>query len=181
MTPLQTTNYKLRTPVVGIIMGSDSDLPVMQAASDILKQFDIPHEVTVVSAHRTPHRMIEYATTAKERGLKVIIAGAGGAAHLPGMVASVSTLPVIGVPIKSSNSIDGWDSVLSILQMPNGVPVGTVALNASKNAGILAAEILGTSDESISKKLADYKNSLNNDVIEKVEKMKKDGWENKFD
>ena len=162
-------------------MGSDSDLPVMQAASDILKQFNIPHEVTVVSAHRTPHRMIEYAATAKERGLKVIIAGAGGAAHLPGMVASVTTLPVIGVPIKSSNSIDGWDSVLSILQMPNGVPVGTVALNASKNAGILAAEILGTFDESISKKLTDYKNSLNKDVIEKVEKMKKDGWENKFD
>ncbi len=162
-------------------MGSDSDLPVMQAASDILKQFDIPHEITVVSAHRTPHRMIEYATTAKERGLKVIIAGAGGAAHLPGMVASVTTLPVIGVPIKSSNSIDGWDSVLSILQMPNGVPVGTVALNASKNAGILAAEILGASDEEISKKLFDYKNSLNKDVIEKVEKMKKDGWENKFD
>jgi 5-(carboxyamino)imidazole ribonucleotide mutase len=168
-------------PLIGIIMGSDSDLPVMQAASDILKQFNIPHEVTVVSAHRTPHRMIEYATTAKERGLKVIIAGAGGAAHLPGMVASVTVLPVIGVPIKSSNSIDGWDSVLSILQMPNGVPVGTVALNASKNAGILAAEILGTADESISKKLADYKNSLNKDVIEKVEKMKKDGWENKFD
>ncbi len=168
-------------PLIGIIMGSDSDLPVMQAASDILKQFDIPHEVTVVSAHRTPHRMIEYASTAKERGLKVIIAGAGGAAHLPGMVASVTTLPVIGVPIKSSNSIDGWDSVLSILQMPNGVPVGTVALNASKNAGILAAEILGTADESISKKIADYKNSMNKDVIEKVEKMKKDGWENKFD
>lgn len=168
-------------PLVGIIMGSDSDLPVMQAASDILKQFDIPHEVTVVSAHRTPHRMIEYASTAKERGLKVIIAGAGGAAHLPGMVASVTTLPVIGVPIKSSNSIDGWDSVLSILQMPNGVPVGTVALNASKNAGILAAEILGTADETISKKIADYKNSLNTEVIEKVEKMKKDGWENKFD
>jgi 5-(carboxyamino)imidazole ribonucleotide mutase len=168
-------------PLIGIIMGSDSDLPVMQAASDILKQFDIPHEVTVVSAHRTPHRMIEYATTAKERGLKVIIAGAGGAAHLPGMVSSITTLPVIGVPIKSSNSIDGWDSVLSILQMPNGVPVGTVALNASKNAGILAAEILGTFDENISKKLADYKNSLNKDVIEKVEKMKKDGWENKFD
>ncbi len=162
-------------------MGSDSDLPVMQAASDILKEFNIPHEVTVVSAHRTPHRMIEYATTAKERGLKVIIAGAGGAAHLPGMVASVTTLPVIGVPIKSSNSIDGWDSVLSILQMPNGVPVGTVALNASKNAGILAAEILGTSDQAISKKIADYKSSLNADVIEKVEKMKKDGWENKFD
>jgi len=181
MTQLQTTNHKLQTPVIGIIMGSDSDLPVMQAASDILKQFDIPHEVTVVSAHRTPHRMIEYAATAKDRGLKVIIAGAGGAAHLPGMVASVTTLPVIGVPIKSSNSIDGWDSVLSILQMPNGVPVGTVALNASKNAGILAAEILGTSDETISKKIADYKNSLNKDVIEKVEKMKKDGWENKFD
>ena len=168
-------------PLVGIIMGSDSDLNVMQAASDILKQFDIPHEVTVVSAHRTPHRMIEYAQTAKGRGLKVIIAGAGGAAHLPGMVASVTFLPVIGVPIKSSNSIDGWDSVLSILQMPNGVPVGTVALNAAKNAGILAAEILGTADESVSQKVADYKNSLNNEVIEKVEKMKREGWENKFD
>ncbi|HQZ51242.1 MAG: 5-(carboxyamino)imidazole ribonucleotide mutase, partial [Chitinophagaceae bacterium] len=131
-------------PLVGIIMGSDSDLPIMQFASEILKHFDIPHEVTVVSAHRTPHRMIEYAETAKSRGLKVIIAGAGGAAHLPGMVAAVTTLPVIGVPVKSSNSIDGWDSVLSILQMPNGVPVATVALNASKNAGILAAEILGT-------------------------------------
>ena len=168
-------------PLVGIIMGSDSDLNVMQAAADILKQFDIPHEVTVVSAHRTPHRMIEYATTAKGRGLKVIIAGAGGAAHLPGMVAAVTVLPVIGVPIKSSNSIDGWDSVLSILQMPNGVPVGTVALNAAKNAGILAAEILGTADEAISQKVADYKSSLNAEVIEKVEKMKKDGWENKFD
>ena len=168
-------------PLVGIIMGSDSDLNVMQAASDILKHFDIPHEVTVVSAHRTPHRMIEYAATAKERGLKVIIAGAGGAAHLPGMVASVTVLPVIGVPIKSSNSIDGWDSVLSILQMPNGVPVGTVALNASKNAGILAAEILGTSDDTISRKISDYKKSLNTEVIEKVEKMKRDGWENKFD
>lgn len=168
-------------PLVGIIMGSDSDLNVMQAASDILKQFDIPHEVTVVSAHRTPHRMFEYAQTAKSRGLKVIIAGAGGAAHLPGMVASVTVLPVIGVPIKSSNSIDGWDSVLSILQMPNGVPVGTVALNASKNAGILAAEILGTADETISQKVTDYKNSLNTEVIEKVEKLKREGWENKFD
>lgn len=168
-------------PLVGIIMGSDSDLHVMQAASDILRQFDIAHEVTVVSAHRTPHRMIEYAQKAKGRGLKVIIAGAGGAAHLPGMVASVTVLPVIGVPIKSSNSIDGWDSVLSILQMPNGVPVGTVALNAAKNAGILAAEILGTADESISQKVADYKNSLNNEVIEKVEKMKREGWDNKFD
>ena len=162
-------------------MGSDSDLNVMQAASDILKQFVIPHEVTVVSAHRTPHRMIEYAEKARERGLKVIIAGAGGAAHLPGMVAAVTTLPVIGVPIKSSNSIDGWDSVLSILQMPNGVPVGTVALNAAKNAGILAAEILGTYDEDIAEKIAAYKNNMNNEVIEKVEKLKQQGWENKFD
>ena len=162
-------------------MGSDSDLNIMQAASDILKQFEIPHEVTVVSAHRTPHRMIEYAQTAKERGLKVIIAGAGGAAHLPGMVAAVTTLPVIGVPIKSSNSIDGWDSVLSILQMPNGVPVGTVALNAAKNAGILAAEILATCDESIAVKITAYKNSMSNEVIAKVEKLKQEGWENKFD
>lgn len=168
-------------PLIGIIMGSDSDLNVMQAASDILKQFVIPHEVTVVSAHRTPHRMIEYAEKARERGLKVIIAGAGGAAHLPGMVAAVTTLPVIGVPIKSSNSIDGWDSVLSILQMPNGVPVGTVALNAAKNAGILAAEILGTFDEDIAEKIAAYKNNMNNEVIEKVEKLKQQGWENKFD
>ena len=168
-------------PLVGIIMGSDSDLHIMQAASDILKQFDIAHEVTVVSAHRTPLRMVEYAQKAKERGLKVIIAGAGGAAHLPGMVASITPLPVIGVPIKSSNSIDGWDSVLSILQMPNGVPVGTVALNSAKNAGILAAEILGTSDEVVSKKVSEYKNSLNTDVLEKVEKMKREGWENKFD
>src|ERR1700752_747924 len=168
-------------PLVGIIMGSDSDLPMMQAAADILKQFDIPNEVTVVSAHRTPLRMIEYSQKAKERGLKVIIAGAGGAAHLPGMVAAVTTLPVIGVPIKSSNSIDGWDSVLSILQMPNGVPVATVALNAAKNAGILAAEIIGTADENVSQKVADYKNSLSAEVIEKAEKMRKDGWENKFD
>ncbi|MBL0335304.1 MAG: 5-(carboxyamino)imidazole ribonucleotide mutase [Chitinophagaceae bacterium] len=168
-------------PLVGIIMGSDSDLPVMQAASDILKQFNIAHEVTVVSAHRTPHRMIEYAQTAAGRGLKVIIAGAGGAAHLPGMVASVTTLPVIGVPIKSSNSIDGWDSVLSILQMPNGVPVGTVALNAAKNAGILAAEILGTYDEKVSATIAAYKQSMQKEVIEKADKMKKHGWENKFD
>lgn len=168
-------------PLVGIIMGSDSDLPVMQAAADILKQFGIPHEVTVVSAHRTPERMMDYAKRAKERGLKVIVAGAGGAAHLPGMIASVTTLPVIGVPIKSSNSIDGWDSVLSILQMPNGVPVGTVALNASKNAGILAAEIIGAFDEMVSKKITDYKNSLSKDVLDKVEKLKKEGWENKFD
>ena len=170
-----------QAPIVGIIMGSDSDLAVMQAASDILRQFEIHHEVTVVSAHRTPMRMVEYAQKAKDRGLKVIIAGAGGAAHLPGMVASITSLPVIGVPIKSSNSIDGWDSVLSILQMPNGVPVATVALNAAKNAGILAAEIIGTSDQAVSKKVSDYKNSLTNEVIEKVEKLKKDGWENAFD
>jgi 5-(carboxyamino)imidazole ribonucleotide mutase len=162
-------------------MGSDSDLPVMQAASDILRQFDISHEVTVVSAHRTPLRMVEYAQKAAERGLKVIIAGAGGAAHLPGMVASITPLPVIGVPIKSSNSIDGWDSVLSILQMPNGVPVATVALNSAKNAGILAAEIIGSSDKTVMKKVSDYKNSLTNEVIEKAEKLKKEGWENKFD
>jgi 5-(carboxyamino)imidazole ribonucleotide mutase len=168
-------------PLVGIIMGSDSDLQVMQAAADLLQQFNISHEVTVVSAHRTPHRMIDYATKARDRGLKVIIAGAGGAAHLPGMVASVTTLPVIGVPIKSSNSIDGWDSVLSILQMPNGVPVATVALNAARNAGILAAEILGTSDDAIALRIADYKQSMNNDVIEKVEQLKKEGWENRFD
>ncbi|HMT75525.1 MAG TPA: 5-(carboxyamino)imidazole ribonucleotide mutase [Chitinophagaceae bacterium] len=168
-------------PLVGIIMGSDSDLNVMQAASEILKQFNIPHEVTVVSAHRTPHRMIEYAGKAKERGLKVIIAGAGGAAHLPGMVASVTTLPVVGVPIKSSNSIDGWDSVLSILQMPNGVPVATVALNAAKNAGILAAQILGIADEQIAKTVDDYKKTLNKEVITKVDKLKNEGWDNLFD
>lgn len=162
-------------------MGSDSDLGIMQAAADILKDFGIAHEVTVVSAHRTPLRMVEYAQKAKERGLKIIIAGAGGAAHLPGMVAAITPLPVIGVPIKSSNSIDGWDSVLSILQMPGGVPVATVALNAGKNAGILAAEILGAFDEELSVKVADYKTSLNDDVMAKVEKMKSEGWENKFD
>lgn len=162
-------------------MGSDSDLNIMQAASEILKQFEIAHEVTVVSAHRTPHRMIDYAKSAKERGLKVIIAGAGGAAHLPGMVASVTTLPVIGVPIKSSNSIDGWDSVLSILQMPNGVPVATVALNAAKNAGILAAQILGAADEDIAAKVENFKNSMSQEVLDKAGKMKKEGWENKFD
>lgn len=162
-------------PLVGIIMGSDSDLEVMNAAADILKQFGIETEVTIVSAHRTPMRMIEYAQQAKGRGLKVIIAGAGGAAHLPGMVASITPLPVIGVPVKSSNSIDGWDSILSILQMPNGVPVATVALNAAKNAGILAAQILGTGDESISQKIIDYKKQMQDEVLEKVEKLKKEG------
>src|ERR1700741_971779 len=166
------TKRKDPRPLVGIIMGSDSDLAIMQAAADVLKQFNIPHEVTVVSAHRTPIRMVEYAQKARERGLKVIIAGAGGAAHLPGMVASITPLPVIGVPIKSSNSIDGWDSVLSILQMPNGVPVATVALNAAKNAGILAAQIIGATDKNISAKILAYKNSLSNDVAEKIEKLK---------
>lgn len=171
----------MATPLIGIIMGSDSDLPVMQAAADILKQFEIPFELTVVSAHRTPLRMVAYAQSARERGLKVIIAGAGGAAHLPGMVASVTTLPVIGVPVKSSNSIDGWDSILSILQMPNGVPVATVALNAAKNAGILAAQIIGTSDGLVAQRIATYKSALNDEVLSKVEKIKKEGWENQFD
>ena len=169
------------TPLVGIIMGSDSDLPTMQAAADILKEFGIAHELTVVSAHRTPLRMVEYAQKAKERGLKVIIAGAGGAAHLPGMVASITTLPVIGVPIKSSNSIDGWDSVLSILQMPNGIPVATVALNAAKNAGILAATMIGAFDKEIGDKIANYKASLDKEVLKKVDKLKKEGWDNQFD
>ena len=167
-------------PIVGIIMGSDSDLAIMQDAANILKQFNIPFELTVVSAHRTPIRMVEYATTAKQRGLQVIIAGAGGAAHLPGMIASITTLPVIGVPIKSSNSIDGWDSVLSILQMPSGVPVATVALNGAKNAGILAAQIVGCTNETISNTIATYKNNLSNEVTEKVNKLKSD-WNNSFD
>jgi 5-(carboxyamino)imidazole ribonucleotide mutase len=161
-------------------MGSDSDLTIMQDAANILKQFNIPFELTVVSAHRTPIRMVEYATSAKQRGLQVIIAGAGGAAHLPGMVASITTLPVIGVPIKSSNSIDGWDSVLSILQMPSGVPVATVALNGAKNAGILAAQIVGATNESVSNTIATYKNNLSNEVNEKVNKLKSD-WNNSFD
>ncbi|MBV9961170.1 MAG: 5-(carboxyamino)imidazole ribonucleotide mutase [Parafilimonas sp.] len=177
---LQTTNYKLQIPLVGIIMGSDSDLKIMQDAANILKEFDIPFELTIVSAHRTPLRMVQYAQTAIERGLKVIIAGAGGAAHLPGMIASITTLPVIGVPIKSSNSIDGWDSVLSILQMPNGVPVATVALNAAKNAGIIAAQIIGTSDETISKKIRDYKMQLEKSVMDKVKTVANE-WHNDFD
>ncbi|MFZ9598104.1 MAG: 5-(carboxyamino)imidazole ribonucleotide mutase, partial [Schleiferiaceae bacterium] len=145
---------------VGIIMGSQSDLPVMQGAADLLKELGVPYEITVVSAHRTPVRMLEYAQTAAERGIQVIVAGAGGAAHLPGMVASATPLPVIGVPVKSSNSIDGWDSVLSILQMPKGVPVATVALNGGANAGILAAQILGASDLALRQRIADYKEGL---------------------
>jgi 5-(carboxyamino)imidazole ribonucleotide mutase len=168
-------------PQVGIIMGSDSDLNIMKATAEILKEFGITCEVTVVSAHRTPLRMVEYAQQAKSRGLKVIIAGAGGAAHLPGMVASITSLPVIGVPVKSSNSIDGWDSILSILQMPNGVPVATVALNAAKNAGILAAQILGTSDDVVAQKVIDYKKKLDKEVSDKIEKLKEEGWANGFD
>ena len=150
---------------VGIIMGSNSDLPVMQKAIDILKEFWIDSDVKIVSAHRTPEVMFEYAKNARTNGIKVIIAGAGGAAHLPGMVASISTLPIIGVPIKSRNSIDGWDSILSILQMPEGVPVATVALNGATNAGIIAAQILGIEDAEISKKLTQYKENLKEKVI----------------
>lgn len=150
----------MKKPLVGIIMGSKSDLDIMSQAAAVLKDFGIPAEVTIVSAHRTPARMFDYASKAAGRGLKVIIAGAGGAAHLPGMVASITTLPVIGVPVKSSNSIDGWDSILSILQMPNGVPVATVALNSAQNAGILAAEIIGTNDKTVAAKLLAFKKSL---------------------
>lgn len=168
-------------PQVGIIMGSDSDLPIMQAAADILTEFGIAYELTVVSAHRTPLRMVSYAHAARERGLKIIIAGAGGAAHLPGMVASITSLPVIGVPIKSSNSIDGWDSVLSILQMPNGIPVATVALNAAKNAGILAATMIGAFDNAIGDKVTAYKQQLEAEVLAKVEKLKQNGNPNNYD
>jgi 5-(carboxyamino)imidazole ribonucleotide mutase len=171
----------MSTPAqVGIIMGSDSDLPIMQAAADILKSFNIPFELTVVSAHRTPDRMVEYAKTARGRGLQVIIAGAGGAAHLPGMVASLTSLPVIGVPIKSTNSADGWDSILSILQMPGGVPVATVALNGAKNAGLLAAQIIGTHNETIALAMDDYKSKMESEVLEKVNQLKSN-WENQFD
>lgn len=152
-------------------MGSDSDLPVMQQAADVLTLFGLPYEMAIVSAHRTPERMVNYAKTAHERGLRVIIAGAGGAAHLPGMVASLTPLPVIGVPVKSSNSLDGWDSILSILQMPNGVPVATVALNAAKNAGILAAQIIGSSDPQVMQRIVEYKKQMEKEVLEKNEKM----------
>lgn len=167
--------------MIGIIMGSDSDLPVMKPAADFLESFGIEFEITVVSAHRTPERMVNYATSAKSRGLRVIIAGAGGAAHLPGMVASLTTLPVIGVPIKSSNSIDGWDSVLSILQMPNGVPVATVALNAAKNAGILAAQIIGSFDENVYEKLVHFKKEMESEVLTKVKNLQAKGLQNHYD
>lgn len=158
--------------MVGIIMGSASDLNIMNEAAAVLTKLGVAYELTIVSAHRTPERMFEYAKTAHERGLKVIIAGAGGAAHLPGMVASLTALPVVGVPIKSSNSIDGWDSLLSIVQMPNGVPVATVAVNAAQNAGILAAQILGASDAAVFQKLVAFKEELKEKVMKSVEDLK---------
>ena len=161
---------KNNSPKIGIVMGSDSDFPIMKQAVEIINSFDIEYEVTIVSAHRTPERLFDYAKKAHERGLKVIISGAGGAAHLPGMLASLTPLPIIGVPIKSSNSIDGWDSVLSILQMPGGVPVATVALNGAKNAGLLAIQILATAEISLVDKMIQYKADLEKQVMKKVEK-----------
>ena len=171
----------MATAQVGIIMGSESDLKVMSEAADVLRELGLAFELTVVSAHRTPDRLADYAKQAPARGLKVIIAGAGGAAHLPGMVAAYTTLPVIGVPIKSSNSIDGWDSVLSILQMPSGVPVATVALNGSRNAGILAAQILATSNAALSSRLSAYKTQLREKVEHSIREIKIAGYENGFD
>ncbi len=165
------TKINMTSPRISIIMGSDSDLPIMQAAADFLAEVGLPFEMSIVSAHRTPERLMEYSQKAHLRGIQVIIAGAGGAAHLPGMVASLSPLPVIGVPIKSRNSIDGWDSILSILQMPGGVPVATVALNGAKNAGILAAAIIGASDEHVRQKIIDFKASLKDAVLKKAQKM----------
>ena len=161
---------------IGIIMGSRSDLGIMEEATTVLKELEIEYELTIVSAHRTPERMFDYAKTAASRGLKVIIAGAGGAAHLPGMVASNTSLPVIGVPIKSNNSIDGWDSILSILQMPNGIPVATVALNGAKNAGILAAQILSVADDDIADRVTKFKNDLKAKIEESAEKLKDEGY-----
>jgi 5-(carboxyamino)imidazole ribonucleotide mutase len=163
-------------PQVGIIMGSQSDLPIMAEAADFLDELGVSYELTVVSAHRTPQRMIDYAESARERGLKVIVAGAGGAAHLPGMVASLTSLPVIGVPIKSSNSIDGWDSILSILQMPSGIPVATVALNGGKNAGILAASIVGSFDTTVAEKLDAFKRTLKEKVEKSASELELKGW-----
>ena len=158
---------------VGIIMGSKSDLPVMQEAADILDELGIAFEIDIVSAHRTPEKMFDYGQNAHKRGVKVIIAGAGGAAHLPGMVASITPLPVVGVPVKSSNSIDGWDSILSILQMPNGIPVATVALNAAKNAGILAASIIGSSNSEVLDRVVEFKQGLKEKVLKTAEELKK--------
>ena len=162
--------------MVSIIMGSDSDLPVMREACEILQTLDVPFEVSIVSAHRTPERLFDYSRKAHERGVRVIVAGAGGAAHLPGMVASLSPLPVIGVPIRSRNSIDGWDSMLSILQMPGGVPVATVALDGAKNAGILAAQIIGSADAAVRARILAYKKELSAGVQAKVDRLNKGGW-----
>lgn len=179
----QTSNFKqpANGPLVGIVMGSESDLEIMNGAAEMLRQFEVEPELTIVSAHRTPERLREYAQKAKERGVKVIIAGAGGAAHLPGMIAANTILPVIGVPVKSSNSIDGWDSMLSILQMPYGVPVATVALNGAKNAGILAAQILALHDTSIAGKLEAFKEYQDDIVLESVKNVKNLGYRNEFD
>ncbi len=166
----------MKKPLVGIIMGSESDLKIMKDAAEILEEFGVTYELTVVSAHRTPTRMVEYASSARKRGIQVIVAGAGGAAHLPGMVASLTSLPVIGVPVKSSNSIDGWDSVLSILQMPSGVPVATVALNGARNAGILAAQILGSGDKALAKRLDKFKVSLQKKVESSARNLELKGW-----
>ena len=155
-------------PLVSIIMGSSSDLPIMEQTAAVLSELNVPYEMTVVSAHRTPERMVEHASAAAERGIKVIVAGAGGAAHLPGMTASLTTLPVIGVPIHSSNSIDGWDSVLSILQMPSGVPVATVALDGGKNAGILAAQIVATSHPEIAERMTAFKAAMKEKVMDSI-------------
>lgn len=165
----------MNKPLVGIIMGSDSDLEIMSGAAKVLDEFGIPYELTVVSAHRTPDRMVDYANSALKKGIKVIIAGAGGSAHLPGMVASITSLPVIGVPIKTKN-LDGLDSLLSIAQMPPGIPVATVAINGAKNAGILAASILGTKDSALQEKIIKYKNSLKNTVFKKAEHLEKVGY-----
>jgi len=163
-------------PLIGIIMGSQSDLKIMKDAAEVLEELGVSYELTIVSAHRTPQRLVEYASTARSRGLKVVVAGAGGAAHLPGMVASLTSLPVVGVPIKSSNSIDGWDSALSILQMPAGVPVATVALDGARNAGILAAQIIGTFDKALAKRLDKFKNALKVKVEAAAKKIESQGW-----
>jgi len=162
----------MKKKLVSIVMGSDSDMPVMNQAAEMLEQFDVDYEIDIVSAHRTPEKLYEFASNAHKRGIEVIIAGAGGAAHLPGMIAAISPLPVIGVPIKSSNSIDGWDSVLSILQMPGGVPVATVALNGAKNAGILSAQIISGSNLEVREKIIEYKASLREQVIDKSKRMR---------
>ena len=166
----------MKNLLVSIIMGSDSDLEVMKEAGKILKEFNVPFEITIVSAHRTPKRLYEFSERAHQRGIQVIIAGAGGSAHLPGMVAAISPLPVIGVPVKSSNSLDGWDSILSILQMPGGVPVATVALNNAKNAGLLAVQILSVANADLREKLIAYKNKLHSDVMNKLEKVEKSSF-----